>query len=606
VQQAQNAFRENSMFRENKQHLQGQLYSTVSELPPAQRQMLESSWAGTFRREVFARLDESALSILYATAASRPNVPVNVLLGLEILKAGFGWTDEEMYQAFLFNLQVRYALGYEQLGEGYFAMRTVYELRRRLSKWMRETGENLVEAAFVQITDAQLQTLKLKSETLRMDSTLVASDICKFTRLQLLVEILQRVQRMLSQTDQERYAEMLAPYLSCKASRYVYRLKHSEADVRLAAIGPVMLHLVSELAEAYATERVYGLLVRVFDEHFVLCGAEPSLKPYKEVGARSLQSPDDPQATLRHKHGQNHLGYVANVTETCDPDNPMQLIVKVQTQPNATDDAQMLVAALPELIERTEVKTLYTDGGYNSPSVDPLLHEAQIEHIQTALRGDRPDPACVSLVDFVVETDDEGLPLSLTCPQGQRMRVEPGKAPSRYIARPDPQRCAACPLLPRCRARPKPTAKTPTIYFDHRHLLLTQKRQAMATASPWQGNPRAAVEATIRSLKQPFRHGKLLVRGCFRIACLLLGSALMVNTLRIHAYVSTKPHKSRAKSAFADLFFAFLAHIACLGRCYLISLMDSIPVPTLRFPSSTLPTFSHCCRYPSVSSTFLQ
>ena len=594
------------MFRANKQHLQGQLYSTVSELPPAQRQLLESSWAGTFRREVFARVDESALSVLYATAASRPNVPVNVLLGLEILKAGFGWTDEEMYEAFLFNVQVRYALGYEQLGDGYFAMRTVYELRRRLSRWMRERGENLLEVAFVQITDAQLQALKLKSETLRMDSTLVASDICKFTRLQLLVEILQRVQRMLSQSDQERYAELLAPYLSCKAGRYVYRLKHSEADVRLAAIGPLLLRLVNELAERYATENVYGLLVRVFGEHFVVCGTAVSLKPYQEVGARSLQAPDDPQATLHHKRGENYRGYVANVTETCDPSNPLQLIVKVQTQPNATDDAQLLVAALPELIERTEVKTLYTDGGYNSPSVDPLLHAAQIEHRQTALRGDRPHPDCVSLVHFGLETDAEGRPLSLTCPQGQRIPVKPGKAPAHYIARADRQRCTACPLLSRCLARPWSGAKTPTIYFDHRQLLLAQKRQAIASASALPGNPRAAVEATIRSLKQPFRHGKLLVRGCFRVACLLLGSALMVNSRRIHAYATAQPHKPRANSAFADLFFTCLAHIAYRGRCYGRAFISLSTFHTLRFPSSIPPSRSPWPHYSWVPKPFLQ
>ena len=119
------------MFRENKKHLQKPLLSTLNELPEAQRQLLEKSWAGSFRQEVFGRLDESIFSVLYASEGSRPNVAVNVLMGLEILKAGFGWSDEELYEAFLFNLQVRYALGYERVGEGYFAIRTLYEFRER-------------------------------------------------------------------------------------------------------------------------------------------------------------------------------------------------------------------------------------------------------------------------------------------------------------------------------------------------------------------------------------------------------------------------------------------------------------------------------------------
>jgi hypothetical protein len=122
-----------------------------------------------------------------------------------------------------------------------------------------------------------------------MDSTQIASDICKFSRLQLLVEILQRVQRMLSERDRERYASLLAPYVATKASRYVYRLKASEMEMRLAAIGAVMAGLVAELAAVYAQASAYGLLVRVFDEHFVWTQSEQRLKTYSEVGVRSLQ-----------------------------------------------------------------------------------------------------------------------------------------------------------------------------------------------------------------------------------------------------------------------------------------------------------------------------
>jgi hypothetical protein len=522
------------MFRENIQHLQGSLISTLNELPDEIRAMLEQSWAGTFRREVFMRLDEKPFAVLYSDEASRPNVPVNVLVGLETLKAGFGWSDEEMYQAFMFNLQVRYAVGYEQLGDGYFAMRTVYEFRHRVRKHMQESGENLIEQAFSQITDEQIGALALKTDKLRMDSTQIASHICQFSRLHLLVEILQRVQRMLNETDRMRYAQLLEPYVDTKASRYVYRLKETEAESRLAAIGPVMATLVAELAEGYGQEPIYALLVRVFQEHFIWNESEQRLKEYKDVGAASLQSPDDPEATYHRKRGESYRGYVANVTETCHPDNDVQLIVKVQTESNATDDAQMLIAAVPDLSERTDVNELNTDGGYNSPDVDPVLEEAEIRHIQTALRGDNPHADCISLVDFAIETDDAGLPITLVCPQGQVIPVEPGQAEMRFIGRPNPETCAACSLLLHCPARPKSTSKTPALYFDLRQLQVALKRQAIAARPPSQGNLRAAVEATIRSVKHPFRHGKVLVRGKFRVACLILGSALMVNARRIH------------------------------------------------------------------------
>ena len=98
--------------------MQGGFFDTAERLPERIRQRLEQSWAGTFYREIFCRINESRFAKLYADKPSRPNTPVNVQVGLEILKAGFGWSDEEMYDAFQFNLQVRYALGLRRVGEG--------------------------------------------------------------------------------------------------------------------------------------------------------------------------------------------------------------------------------------------------------------------------------------------------------------------------------------------------------------------------------------------------------------------------------------------------------------------------------------------------------
>ena len=42
----------------------------------------------------------------------------------------------------------------------------------------------------------------------------------------------------------------------------------------------------------------------------------------------------------------------------------MQLITKVQVAPNNVEDTQLRDGALPDLEERTDLETLYTDGGY--------------------------------------------------------------------------------------------------------------------------------------------------------------------------------------------------------------------------------------------------
>lgn len=528
------------MFRKNQQHLQSHLISELDNLSPQARMRLEGSWAGTFRRELFMRLDEIPFAALYAEQPSRPNVPVNVLLALEVLKAGFGWTDEELYDAFLFDLQVRYAVGYEELSAGYFAIRTLYEFRQRIREHLQTQGVNLLEQAFAQVTDEQRAALKLKSDKLRMDSTQVASNIYEYSRLHLLVEILQRVQRMLGEAEQAHYASLLEAYVESESEHYIYRLNRTELDQRLATIGPVMATLVAELAAGYGTEPTYLLLVRVFGEHFAWSEQELQPKPFAKLGNHILQSPDDPEATYYRKRGKGYRGYVANVTETCDSENALQLIVHVQAEPNVTDDAQLLLAAVPTLVARTEVKELYTDGGYNSPQIEPLLAETKIAHHQSALRGDHPAADGISLVNFTITTDSSGTPVMLVCPQGQSLPVLSGKNVDRFIARPDPATCNDCPLLSRCAVRPNSTSKTPTLYFSLRECQVALKRQAIAARPPNQGNLRAAVEATIRSIKHPFRQGKLPVRGKFRMLYLLLSSAFMINLRRIHRYVMAK------------------------------------------------------------------
>ena len=86
------------MFKKNTKHQQPALISAASELPEKQRKRLQNSWASTFYQQFFCRINEETFAVLYSEVASRPNVPVNVLVGLEALKAGFGWSDEELYE----------------------------------------------------------------------------------------------------------------------------------------------------------------------------------------------------------------------------------------------------------------------------------------------------------------------------------------------------------------------------------------------------------------------------------------------------------------------------------------------------------------------------
>ncbi len=399
------------MFRTNKRHLQPHLLSDLDHLAKKHRQRLEESWAGTYRREVHGRLDETSFAVLYSDEPSRPNTPINLLLDFEMFKSGFGWSDAETYDHFMFDLQVRYAAGLDNLGEGDFDLRTVYNFRFALCKHRQETGENLMDQAMAQVSDEQCHAFKLKTDQLRVDSTQVASNIRRMTRLQLLVEVLQRVHRMLSEADQARYAEAFAPYLKGSSGQYVYHIRGDDTAPHMQRIGDLMYRLVAELAYTYAQEPTYQMLQRVFREQYTVTETIAQAKPGKEISPSSLRSPDDPEATFRRKGDREYEGFVTSVTETAAAENPFQLVVKVQTAPNNTEDAALLAEALPELKTRTGVEVMYNDGGFCGPAVDAVLREQQVIQVPTGLRGRAPNPDKLNLANFEIQqTSDESLP----------------------------------------------------------------------------------------------------------------------------------------------------------------------------------------------------
>jgi hypothetical protein len=518
------------MFKRNEQHLQRQMFSTLDTLPENERERLEQSWAGTFYREFFCRIDEDIFRVLYSDVASRPNVPANILVALETLKAGHGWSDEEMIDAFYFDLQVRYALGLHNLGEQHFDIRTLYNFRSRLSEYMQETGDNPLDKTFEQVTGEQIAAFGLKTSDIRMDSTQVASNIREFSRLQLLVEVLQRVHRMLPEFDQERYAEPFAPYVKGSSGQYVYRVRSEEGASHIQRIGILMQQLVRELADRYADDQAYQILQRVFDEQFILEESLARPRQGKEFPSRTLQSPDDLDATFRRKREQAYTGYVTNVSETCHKDNDLQLIVKMQTAPNVIDDPVLLEEAMPDM-ERLGVRTLRTDGGYNNRQTAQSAGERGIEHIQTAIRGHSAKG--LGLCHFQIEMSAAGTPVSITCPFGQKAPIQ-SKTPGQFIAHFDATRCDTCPLRGQCPSKPLRRWPKRALYFDSHGIEIARRRQRIDKEKHSGANPRAAVESTVKAIKHRFRKGKLPVRGLFRVTSMMLASGLMFNVRRIH------------------------------------------------------------------------
>jgi hypothetical protein len=228
----------------------------------------------------------------------------------------------------------------------------------------------------------------------------------------------------------------------------------------------------------------------------------------------------------------------------------------------------MLAESLPSLKERTGVDEMHTDGGYNSPEVDQVMRQYQVEQLQTAIRGRQPAPDKLNLDDFTWEFDPAGQPLALTAPTGQRADIEPGRHPDRYIARfdPPPPTSSSPPATASPATKPAPP---PVLYFSQQQLDLALRRQRSAQARTEGDNLRVAIESTVGAVKRPFNNDQLPVRGPFRVKMMVLGSAFMVNLRRIHRYQTAQnrqkdDQKGQATSSISSFSLPFAGQIRLL------------------------------------------
>jgi hypothetical protein len=371
------------------------------------------------------------------------------------------------------------------------------------------------------------------------------------SRLQLAVEALQRLHRLLTEADRQRYAELVAPYVGERAGHYVYRVKGWSPTVeQLQPVGQALYCLLQAMAQGYSQESAYQVAARLFSEQFQVVTETAQAKPNDGISASSLQSLDDVEATYREKNRVPYKGYVANVTETCAPDNPLQLITAVQVAPNSAEDSALLVAALPELKQRTALDTLHTDGAYGGPQSDVVLREQQVTLIQTAITGPRPSTTIMHLADFAISQDAQGIPLALTCPQGQGIPVLADPTAQRFVVAFPAATCALCPLYAAgsCPPQPDHRRRSFRLYFTQADVDKAQRHRRSRAAGADGHNWRAAIEATIRSVKHPFPAAKLPVRGLFRVTCMIIGTAAMTNVRRIQRYVADLRLKAAAQA----------------------------------------------------------
>ena len=521
------------MFKYHEDHRQNELFGFLSSLSPAKQQKLQATKEQTFYELIYCKIDETPFVTLYSDKKSRPNAPVNTMVASLILKEHRGWSYEELFGHIDFDLRTRTALGLTDLEETPFCSATLFNFQNRLSAHYLQRGEDLLEQVFDNLTTEQLKTLKIKTNIQRADSFLASSNIRTYSRLQLLVEVLLRLHRILSPEDQQFFSELFAPYVNQTSGQYIYRLKQAELSAHLEQLAQTYHSLQQHLRASYGDTEIFKIFERVYTEHFTVVNDKIEVIAAQELSSNILQSPDDVDATYRKKRDQESRGQVIHVNETAHPDNQLNLITDVQVAANNTDDSKILNARLEKMVAKTpDLDELHTDGGYGSEDNDRTMEELDIRHVQTAIKG-RTAAVPMTIEQLAEDT------YQVSCPH---QTVTSQATPTRFKACFEQSVCDQCSLAARCPTIQQKDQRV--LYVSHDDYLRNKRHREIALIPPERRTLRSNVEATVREFKRRMPDGKLKVTGTFKTRVFAVLNAIGINFGRIFRFQRTQTAQS--------------------------------------------------------------
>jgi len=141
-----------------------------------------------------------------------------------------------------------------------------------------------------------------------------------------------------------------------------------------------------------------------------------------------------------------------------------------------------------------------------------------------------------NLADFTFVLDEHGNPVEMICPNEKTGVVETGRTVENLMATFSRSDCVDCPLLARCAMRVLKKTDGRRLYFSVAAVHLARRRQRMKLERKSGRNLRSAVEATMHEISCRLEHGRLRVRGKFRVGMTMTASAAMANARRIWRY----------------------------------------------------------------------
>jgi hypothetical protein len=502
-------------------------------LTPREKRMLEKSWAKHFSEKIFPLIDENKFACLYSDKASRPNTPVNVCVGALIIKEAFNMTDDEMVEALAFDIRYQYALHTTSFEEQPLSDKTLSRFRKRCYTYELTHGIDIIHDTITELSGEMAKFMKITGQIQRMDSLMVASNIKRLSRMELLYTCLSNfVTYLHNQKEDDKLDGFEHYYDPNDYNRIIYHQRNDDYDERLQTI-LTDADLILKKCSGYDEVSEYQLLARAFSEQVIKDGDTLRLKNKGDGSMNSsiLQNPADPEATYREKAGKQYRGYVANITESVGDDK--SIITDYQFEQNTHSDSDFLKEHLETTDKRPERVTIVTDGAYSGEENRQLAESKNIELVTTDLLGRETKDI---YADFIFSDDGQRIRL---CPEGHEPKKSSFVKSNGQVRVSFPKsQCENCPHREEC--KPKLYKKTSAVYVSKAsHERAKAQRFTQSRQFKFLARVRNGVETVPSTLRRKYEIDRMPVRGKIRMKHLFGFKIGALNFRKLLKYLSS-------------------------------------------------------------------
>lgn len=537
------------MFKKNFNQGQISVLDPCLLFPKYVLEALAKTWAPYFYKNIFKNINEERFAVLFSENYSRPNTPVNVIVGLLFLKEINGWTDEEMIGALYFDYRVQYALGISDFEKERLCINTVSNFRGHLYGYSLNHNSDLLAEEVQNLTGALTEVTGMDTTKARQDSLMISANCKKVGRLELIYTTNAIFVKELAKADENLIPEACQHYREENdKAKHIYRLKKETVEGKIEQLIAESLALYEAAPASLCETQAYLNLVRLLGEQAKQTDAGIVPKANSELSANSMQNPYEPDATYRKKGEKQYTGYVANTIEVRDEEKSLSMIIHYEQQPNTTSDSELGRSALDA--DLNGVKIIANDGAYYSAETVDKAEERDIELGFSALTGKKAAEDQLGVNEFELEENNR----ISACPAGFAPESSAYNADKEtYTAKFAKEHCNQCPLREYCPAREQ--KKSNRISFTNKTLQADICRAKM-------GEPyfqelaafRAGVEGVPSVLRRKYRIDNIPVRGLNRSRMWAICKVMAYNFKSFFDYCKRKGKEEEA-SAFLSRFF---------------------------------------------------